>query len=482
MTLVGSKVKEGSAPVSTSLPSETDPLFLGVMSERGSTALPRMVRSLAEFVAFYGNRVTYSLAYDYLDYYFRQGGSRAFVGRYVGAAATTATVTITDSSTGVVWTATAVAPGSWYNGINVIVTVSGSTYAIQVTHDTDTTVNEYSGFMGTNAELQAWADKSQYIRLVPGAAIANVVAAQNKNLGASVSGADDTAGVSDTTALSGLNLFSPDLGPGQVAYAQRTTSVAHGQLLDHGANNNRFALCDPVDTTLKSTLLTAASALRTHINASWGCMNAPWIQMDGLTPNTLRDIPPSAAVAALLARNETRGVSPGQAPAANFGILEKARGVKATFPVDQDREDLNEGSVNLIRNIGGTIKLYGFRSLVNPITNVNWFQATSRRTYMTAAARGGAIMENYVMIQIDGKKKRLGELQSELITMMNDLYEDDALFGDTAGEAFAVDALSDAVNPISQLKLGKIKVRVSGVYSPTGENIEMELIKQPIPE
>jgi hypothetical protein len=483
VSLPGQKVKEGSAPVSTSLPAETDMLFLGVLAERGSSAVARLIRSLDEFKAFFGQRVSYSLAYDYLDYYFRQGGSRAIIGRYTGAAAATATVTITDTpGTGTVWTATAVGPGTWYNGLNIIVTSGGGTnVAIQITHDTDTTINEYSGMQPDNTSLQAWADTSLYIRLVPGAAIASSPPAQTKNLGAGVAGADDTAGVTDATALLALQTFSPDMGPGQVAYAQRTSSTAQGQLLDHGAANNRFALCDPVDTTSKSTLLAAASALRSQINASWGCMAAPWIKMDGLTPGSMRDIPPSAAVAALLARNDSRGVSPGQAPGGNFGILEQARAVKATFPLDQDRDDLNEGSVNLIRSIGGTIKLYGFRSLVNPVTNPNWFQATSRRVYMTAAARGASILENYVLIQIDGRKRVLGRLQSELSSMMNDLYVAEALFGDTAGEAFAVDTLSDAVNPVAQLKLGKIKARVSGVYSPTGETIEMELIKQPIP-
>lgn len=478
MTLVGTQVREASAPISLAIPTATDPLFLAIMSERGPIDSYMYARNMAEAVSKLGKRATYSNWYDYLDFYFRQGGSRAYLGRYVGPAAVKATVTITDAVAGIVWTATAVGPGDWYNGLNVQVVVgTGTERSIVITHDVDTDVQENSGIWNTNAELQAWAANSQYIRLVPGASVLQPNA-QTKNMGATVAGTDDRANVSDATAKAALDLFIKDLGPGQVAYSQRTSAVAQGQLLDHGALNNRDALPDPADGLTDTGALAAAAALRSHVNAKRGFMAWPWIDMDGLTPFTFRAIPPSAAVAALLARNDSSGVSIGQAPAGDYGILDQARQVHASVATDAQREALNEGSVNFIINKGGTIKLYGFRTLVNPLTNPTWKQGTSIRTYMAVSAQSDAIAEHYVMRQIDGQFIVFKQLQGELLNMLGDFYLDGALYGATFPDAASVDV--DSVNTPASIAAGEIHAKEMIVVSPTGEAVIIDIFKQQI--
>jgi hypothetical protein len=184
-------------------------------------------------------------------------------------------------------------------------------------------------------------------------------------------------------------------------------------------------------------------------------------------------------VAAALARNETNGVSPGQAPAGIYGILEQARALHADYPVDQDREDLNEGSVNLIVSKGGTIRIYGFRSLVNKLTNPTWFQATSRRIYMAVQARGNAIGENYVERQVDGQGLIFAQLGSELLSMLKEFYDDGALFGTTFAEAASVDTTT--VNTPETIAAGEIHARMMIVPSPTGEAVIIDIVKQQIP-
>jgi hypothetical protein len=479
VTLVGTKVREASAPVSFALPTALDTLFLGVLSDRGPTDRPMFVRSMADFVSKAGKRVTYSLAYDYLDYYFRQGGARAYLGRYVGPAALRpATVTITDSGAAVVFTATALGPGDWYNGLNIqIVVGTGTERSIVITHDTDLDVNENSGVWNSNAELLAWAQNSQYIKLAVGAS-SNQPNAQTKNLGATQAGTDDRASITDATALAALNLFNKDLGPGAVGFAQRTTATAQGQLLDHAAANGRFALPDPPDGLTKSGALSATAALRSHVNASWGALFHPWIDIDGLTPNTFRAIPPSAAVACPRAQRDERSL-PGPGSGRNLWDPRAGQGVHADYPVDQDREDLNEGSVNLIVSKGGTIRIYGFRSLVNKLTNPNVVPGNIAAHLHGCPGARQRHRENYVERQVDGQGLIFAQLGSELLSMLKEFYDDGALFGTTFAEAASVDTTT--VNTPSTIAAGEIHAKIMIVVSPTGEAVILDIVKQQIP-
>lgn len=478
MTLVGTKVVEGSAAINGTIPTATDALFLAIKAERGRTDIAQPASNMAQYKAKYGDRYASSLGYDYLDYDFRQGLQRAFLIRYVGPAAVKATVTITDAAAAIVFTATAIAEGVWYNGLNIDITVgTGTERAIRITHDTDLTVNEYSGFYNSNAELLTWADSSEFIRLAVGASSLQPNA-QSKNMGATVAGADDLAGIVDATRAAALTKFSKDLGPGQVAFADATTTVAHGQLLDHGALTRRIALPDPPDNSSKSSVLALTSALHSHVNASWGAMFYPWIDMDGLTPSSYRPIPPSAVYAALTAHNDANGVSIAQTAGGIYGIADQARKLRTIFPLDQDREDLNEGGVNLLHSIGGVIKVFGVRSLVNPLTNPTWKQITSRRTYMAIAARADAIMQDYVLRQIDGQGLIFKQLGAQLTTMLGEFYADGALHGATIADAFSVNV--DSVNTPTTISNGEINAQLEIVVSPTGEAVTLTIIKNQI--
>ncbi|WP_196301843.1 phage tail sheath N-terminal beta-sandwich domain-containing protein, partial [Streptococcus pneumoniae] len=83
-----------------------------------------------------------------------------------------ATNNLVDAGAGVSLVATAKSPGAWGNSLNVAVPagVTGGTFIVTVTHDTDTTISEVSPELADQAAAIAWAEAaSDYIILTLGA-------------------------------------------------------------------------------------------------------------------------------------------------------------------------------------------------------------------------------------------------------------------------------------------------------------------------
>jgi len=123
-----------SAP--TRAPSST--YFVAGQAERGPTDRASAIRSLAEFTDLFGGRTTYGALYDDLVTFFQEGGSRAYVTRVVGPAATTgalASPLMDRAGTPLATlTVTAASPGAWSSAVSVKV-LDGSTagtFRIQV--------------------------------------------------------------------------------------------------------------------------------------------------------------------------------------------------------------------------------------------------------------------------------------------------------------------------------------------------------------
>lgn len=484
MTLVGTKVKEASAPVSRSAPTFTGDAFVVGLALKGPVTVPKRVRSIAELETIYGTRQSWSLLWDWLDFYFRQGGNAAWVARYVGPAASTGSLSLSDGagSPAVSLVVTANSPGDWANTLEVDVLTTTDDASIPadeyklVIKDSVTGVLETSPVLATQADAVAWSQTSDYVLITLGPS--DLIPARIQNVAMS-DATDDRTNAGDAQRLAAANLFGKDLGPGQIAFADVQTSTGYGQLLDAGAAGNRFAVLDESDTTSKTTMLGASSAMRSHVNARWGALFGPWIEIPGLVPGTTRWIPPSAGVCAAISRNDQAGISPDQAPAGDYGILDQALDVRAQFPLDQDREDLNEGGVNLVQVIDGAVTIYGFRTLVSKISNPNWYQAANSRLYMSIAANADAILKKYVMKTIDGQGHLFANLANELTALLTGYWNDDALFGATAAEAFAVDT-GDSVNTPETIAAGEIHAKIQVVMSPTGEAVELDIVKRQI--
>lgn len=474
MTLVGTKIRERTAPLVRTSPTDTGVLFVQGLAERGPLDRPMLVRNMDDFKRVYGNRVSTSSLWDYLDTYFNEGGSEAYVIRVAGPAAAKASKNLSDGS-GTTLTAEALTEGAWGNSLTVQVAAGsvGGTFVLIIAH---TTLGELerSPDLTDQASAVLWGRNSEWVRIKAGAGSGNPVVAAASALTA---GSDDASGVNDASWESALLKFTKDLGPGQVAAADRYTSTAHGQLRAHAALNNRVALLDPPDASTKATLLTLASGAKTSPDARYGALFAPWVTIPGLTATTTRSIAPSAVVAGLIARNDVSH-SPNEPAGGDLGQARYALDVKLAV-IDDYRSELNSSGVNMLIVKNGGVRVYGYRSQVDPIANPNWWMFGNSRLYMAIAARADAILERYVLRQIDGKRQIFGELEGELTGMLDPFYTSGSLYGEKPSEAFGVDT-GPQVNTPESISQGYIKATIELTMSPMGEQVILEVVKKQI--
>lgn len=471
----GTTIRERTAQVARGLPTDTGVLFLAGPSERGTVDV---VRNLDDFIDKFGGRVSYSLAYDMVEAFFRTGGQLMYFSRIMGVTPVAGDIDLVDDDDEVSITLTARSPGEWVNTRNVEVAAGdASEIVITITDDDDDDINETTPSFATQAEIVAWFDShADFVATVGASTELPEVAAAAPVAG----GTDDIGTMSDATALIALNRFNKRWGPGQVAFAGRATTAAKGQLADHGAANNRVALYDTTDTTSKVTLLSEGDAVNGLANAKHGALFGPWVDIPGLNQGgSYRAIPASAVVAGVIAANDVNN-SANEPAAGENGLIPWIIGPRAVFS-DDDADDINEGSVNLIREIAGDFRVYGYRSGANKSADQDWWQFGNVRLYMEIASLADNILEKYVLKQIT--RHRLADLENDLTLMLLPYFEDGSLYGDTPGEAFFADT-GPSVNTDSPdggtIGQGEIHAVIELTMSPMGENVVLDIVKKRI--
>lgn len=475
----GTVIRERTNRLARSLPTDTGVYFLAGLAQKGPNGIPIAIMSVTEFERFFGTRQTFSSAWDMVDAFFKEGGTKLFFSRVFGPNPTTATVTLNDSGAVSSLIVTAASPGDWGSFLNVAVEAGDAAgeFKLRVTHDTDTTINELSPSLVDQAAAVLYASNSDYIRVTAGASVNDpaVVAAQSL-----VGGTDDRANATDATWLTALNAFTKDLGPGQVGYANRTSTVAHGQLADHANLNNRKGLVDPPSTSLsKAALVTFGSTVRALSNARHVAGFAPWVRIGSLLAGgTLREVPPSCVVAGRIAAFQAGGGTPNQPAAGDRGILNSVVQLATTFN-DVDANDLNEAHVNIIKVAQGDFKIFGWRSGATKLTNPIHWQFGNQRLYMAISAEADEIMQGYILREIDGKGNVFSELQGELIGMLDAYFKAGSLYGATASEAFFVD-VGAQINTPQTIANGEIRAAIELTMSPMGETVILDIVRRQI--
>jgi hypothetical protein len=458
-------------PPVRSAPTDTGVWFVVGTSDRGPL-LPVLVGSLSEFVTVFGDRQSYSVLYDALDVFFREGGHQAWVSRVVGPAPVYASKSFNDNAAAVSLIISAIGPGAYGNAYKVGIlagTVSG--FQIQVT-DTANTVLENSGDLLDQASAVAWGVRSAYVRVALGVSALNPIPIAAAALTA---GTDDRANATDTQWADALARFVHDLGPGQVSAPGRTSTNGRNQVTAHAVANNRVALKDLPDTLTVSTLTTAINASRQ--DGRWAASFAPWDVVQGVVTNTTRVVPPCARIAGNLARNDqTQGA--GQPAAGELGQALYVLAVSQTW-TDSQRNTLNAQGVNVSVSKFGGIRTYGWRSEADPNADPYWIDFGAARTIMSYAAQGGAILETFLFEEIDGQGRLFSTVTGVLTALANEFYASGDLFGATADQAFSVicDASNNTVTTIANREL---HATVALRCSEFAEMIEFDLVKVPV--
>ena len=250
-------------------------------------------------------------------------------------------------------------------------------------------------------------------------------------------------------------------------------------MLAHAEANNRVALIDLSDTGTKGTLVSGAGSLHDESNASFGAAFAPWVTIPGTSTGTTRTVPASAVVAGIIARNDGRHqATRNVAAAGTAGVSVSAIDLSQEAWVDEDRADLNDAGVNVIRQrlATGIIQVYGFRSLADPTEDVAFIQFTARREFMSLAARADEALERYVFGEVDGKGLFFSKIEGALRGICLEDYNAGALFGETPDEAFTV-TCNTTNNPPEQIAAGEIHAVIAAKVSPFAERVLLEIVK-----
>jgi phage tail sheath protein FI len=290
--------------------------------------------------------------------------------------------------------------------------------------------------------------------------------------------------VADPGIAAALAALTKDLGPGQVFIADPVLAadVANqSAILAHAAATNRVALLSTTDGDA-TTLTAAATALHSDANAQYGALFAPSAIVPGVTPGTTRTVPWAAVAAGIMARNDASN-NPNVPSAGDLGISLYAMGLFAPSPgyTDTDFSNLNGAGCNMARVIYGVIETYGYRSIVDPTSQlfVTWGQFGNVRLNMAITAQAEAIGESYVFTQLDGRGVTIGDFGSELSSMLTDFYTAGALYGDTAQDAFSVN-VGPNVNTPTTITNGELHAILEVCMAPMAEWVVIEIVKVPI--
>lgn len=463
--------------------------FVGV-TERGPAGDYERVQSLAQYEALYGARSGGSLMYDSVGAYFAEGGSELVVSRISGAAADVSTIAFGTA------TANAASPGAWGNDVDVAAVApttvaervaaaraqhrrdagdpraAGDPIAVTVTYDG--TVVERSTIVASIDELVLWAEEhSDYVRFVKGAD--NVVPAAGTTA-ALAGGADDSA-IDATTVGDALDVFTYELGPGQVCAPGLTSLATQTALLAHASASRRNALLDLPDSSDPLVLGAAVAALDGLDGVRFAAAFAPWVVYPAQVSPATVTIPYSGVQAGLIARSDAATDNPNVPAAGANGISRMALGLSQTFS-DDVRESLNVAGVDIAIVRYGDVRTYGYRSVAGP-DDPNWLWFGGARELNALAHEADAIAENYVLRQIDGQGALFASLHSDLKGMCLEHYRRGALFGATPADAFAVDT-GATINTPETIASGEVHAVVRVKTSPAAEWVQISIVKVPL--
>lgn len=389
----------------TRAPSST--YFVTGLAERGPTTGAERVTSLQDFVDKFGQRPAFGNLYDDVRTFFEEGGTRAYVARVVGPAATVGTLAtpLQDRAGTPVATmqVTAKGAGQWSSRVKVQV-ADGSiedTFTLRVLFD-DVVVESYVNLRSPQ-EAVSRAASSNWVTVSD---LGSATVAPDNNPAVTVSpvalaaGTDDRTNVTAVEMVAALARFTDNLGDGSVAIPGGGDAV-HAGLIEHANTYYRTALLSTARGTTRDDLV----ALAASYDEPRAGLFAPWVQIpDGF--GGARAIPPDGYIAGSRAR-AIEAVGPWQAPAGERARFRFVSAVDQVFS-DADSSTLDDGKVSAI--IGN--RLYGWRSLSED--SINWFLLTSADVLNHVTVRARDAVSGDVFATIDAKGHLLSSISGRL--------------------------------------------------------------------
>lgn len=444
--------------------------FIGE-TERGP--LSGRANSLADYMKKWGNsRMAAPLMYDGVSSFFEEAGSSAsaIISRLEADTAVEASEAL-----GTTFNIEASSSGTWGNNIDVTSKEpsSGSTGAagqpiyLSVTYN-DVEVERSPTLYDVNDGIN-WAEKSNYIRMTPGASSALPV----KDTTIALTGGTNVAfAVSDVKPA--LDRFTYDQGPGQVIAPGLTDPLVHEAIGIHCEENHRVALVDLPDSDDKLELHAAREELNDKIGSRLMLACGSWYSYPTESPPSDKIIPMASIEAGIISRVTRNGDVAAVAAGAN-GVSRRALGLAHIYS-EEDRTELNANGVTLGRQMLGLVRTYGYRTAAGPDYNNNWTFFQESRVVMAIAHECNAAVEDFVFDTIDGLGSLFVHTKNVLAGICNRYYLSGALFGATPEQAFRI-VCDSSTNPIESIAEGEVHAAIYVRTSKVAEWIKIEVSK-----
>lgn len=455
---------------------DTGTAFVVGLTERGPLA-PTAVTSLAAYRKTFGARVAFGALYDWADVFFREGGGRLWIRRVVGDAAVVSDVVLPHSGSGdpEAFLVSASSPGDWGDGLTVVVANGIGAGTFKVTVRLDGVDMEVSADLADNDELVAWGQSSTLVSFVKSGE-----EKPDNGTYALTGGDDDHAAVTEDDIVAALEDFVPAHGPGQLAVPGFTSDAVHIGMLTHVETGNRVALLDLQDSSSASVLAADVNAVKIHNGSRYGAAFAPHVIVPGIAAGTTRTVPYSAVQAGMIARLDGQSDNPNEAAAGLGGVSRVALGLSQPAWDATDREALNDAGVNVGRMILGDLRTYGYRTIVNSITDPRWVEFSGSRVIMAILAECYSVAESFEFRQIDGRGLTIADFGGELTAICTEHYNDGALYGATPADAFNVDITTP--NTPESIAARELHALIALRTSPFAERVVVELVRRMVTE
>lgn len=457
--------------------------FVAGLTERGDSDRPVLLRSMGDYLAKLGGRVTYGALFDDLTTFFEEGGTTAYVSRVTGAAATTGTLTLNDRAGTPQPTVRidALGEGAWSSGVTVTVENGTAANTVNVIVTAGDVEERFNGLDSPSAIVTALLG-SNYVRATN---LGSATAAPDNNPATSAAtalsaGADDRASVAAADYVAALDKFGPELGAGAVAIPGQAAAAIAAGVATHCRNHRRIGLLAP---TVGSTPTSAISQKVSAVNAATAEEHLgifyPWVKVpDGLGTGGTRTISPEGYVAGVRARAQQQE-GPWRAPGGQISESRYVVGLERVL-TRAESDNLDENEVSAIREFPTGVRLYGWRSL-SP-DEANYSLLTGRDVLNFVAVEGEKRLEQYVFRSIDGRGQLFGELAAEMIGLLEPirvqggLYERSDAQGNPIDRGYRVET-GPSVNTDTTLQRNIAVVAASIRVSPTGALIKLLITK-----
>lgn len=442
---------------------------------------PQLISNFQQYQEVFGGRGTFGVTIsDAVEAFFREGGSRVYVCRVVGAGAVTASVKVNDKEAKPSVKFEASGAGTWANKYKIVVAGTEAEFTVTVKNANEEVVLS-SPVLGSLEELTNWAKGLQSEGTKSPAIYIKVVSEGTKSPTAGTSeltgGTDESAKVEAAQYEAGLALFTSEYGPGQVSVPGVTTEAVQKAVFAHALKLNRIALVDTPDTKTVATLESQSTPIRALAEnaAGKGSLCAPWVSIPALVGTVpTRSCPPSPLFAAACSKVDALG-NPNLAPAGENGKLNLPVELHATF-TDSEREALNKAGVCVIKNVYGQPRIYGFRTAVNAEKQPLYTQLPNVRLDMAVVAEAQQILERFFGSDIDGQGLDAAAFCGELSKILTRYYKVGALYGNSAQEAFNV-VSGETAQAASE---GNLVATISMRRSPGAEHVELNIVRVPV--